>query len=1657
MNKHTDNSLVFKSVFSKRRGTIHTKRLASACLAGVSVASAAIFTWDNVTSPWSVALNWLGDVAPGSAADNELVFGGTDPSYTATHDLGADFNLNILRLNSAVTTATQTLNASGGSTLSFVASGATNPSLVQQGAGAFNIDIPIVLNAASTFTGTAGSGLVSLFGPVGGGGAVSIAGGSWAFRDNGSTYNGAATISGGAAVELKVEGTGNLGINFAGSGTTGIFGTNNTVTINGGSLRLTTQGTGSLTLGTNRVLAFGTNGGTLTLLNSNPSAPATHAGQIASGDFALTLGNATGNPAVIQFNGGQVGLSSLATPFGGDWSSGGNVLRFRSQTGSGPLRIELTNGAMARAGNGTAGTVNIANPMTISGVPGGDPTSGFTGTPAADGQVDTGVTVTTGRYLLDSSSIVNNSAGLTFENAVQVTVAGAARAFDGNITVAGNGYVSFAGRGTGTVVGTPLGAVGANTANANNALYLGQGGNDTLTVQSGGTAVFDARFRRDQGTSHGVVLNAQALIQAGGTLRILQSLSNNFGGITAATVANTVLQGNIVGQGSTTSDARLDLFLPAETGVFDAFGRLQVDATSNIVVNGTGFGGLRITGFARQNKLFAGGAADPDTTSSKVNAYLTPARMNALTGSGGYLTAAARGETYVLPAAEWAGAVSVGLKVADSNLGGVDVQFDPGKTSWAHNLAVDAGAELSTGASPFTLTAATLNGTGKVSGTGGITIAAGANLAPGLGGIGTLTVGDITIAGALLGDVSSTGVSDLLNVGGALTFDPASAFQVTAGSTFNNSNYTLITYSGALTGTFGSVIGLPLGYTVNYAIPGQVRLVFTPLSFKTWNGAPGTVWSSKPLDANWQGGVSFVDGDVVVLDDTAAGSTTVNVSGLVQPGLVTFNNSTKNYVINAPASGDTIGGSALLTKNGTGSLTLNGSHSYGGGTVLNAGTIILGNNDALPNVGNVSVAAGATLNVNGKSDTIGALSVSGTVTAGSLTVSGLTLEDGAAVAANLAFAGDVTKNGTAAVTLPGTIDLGGPRVFTVAAATTPPGLTLSGVVSNGALVKAGLGELRLAVANSYTGGTTVNAGTLTSGASGAIPDGALTINGGTANLAGFSFVASSLTGTGGTLAMGGGGLAIINAVNGSFAGAITGGGTGITKLGAGVQTLSGASTFTGGILILEGRVNLNGTAAAGAMAGIVTVSSGTGLQSGAAIANNIELAGGILSASGSTNVTSGQLNVTAASTIDLFNRDTNAISDVILLGTLRGSGNINLLASTAQANADGGMGLRIRGTTASDYSGTVNVNQKAKFEIQMATATAPNPFGTGAIVLNAGTSTGAVGGTYSQIQARLVAGSQTYVLGNNVQVVGTGYVNANILGGTDVVAQYGNLQIGGGQIFGASKNDINNRTIEFTTVSLTGGNAEFRAFDAAFSTAAARGGANIRLGVISEMIGGSGIILKSGTGYRNEITGVSTYTGPTRVDEGVLHVGITGSIASSSRIDLASGTKFEVLDFGAAGYAIPAGQTLAGLGDVDGRIVQGGTLAPGVGGIGTLTGDDFTLNGSAPLTFDLSTFDNSSDRLGLIGAFEKGSAGTFQFNFLGTGLDGQTYTLVTFASTTFSASDFSYTGLAAGVAGTFQMTPTELQFVAVPEPRAAFSLLGGLGMLLGLRRFRRRA
>ncbi len=186
-----------------------------------------------------------------------------------------------------------------------------------------------------------------------------------------------------------------------------------------------------------------------------------------------------------------------------------------------------------------------------------------------------------------------------------------------------------------------------------------------------------------------------------------------------------------------------------------------------------------------------------------------------------------------------------------------------------------------------------------------------------------------------------------------------------------------------------------------------------------------------------------------------------------------------------------------------------------------------------------------------------------------------------------------------------------------------------GLAGSGDLAKIGASTLSLGGPNTMTGALLISNGIVRTTAAGALsPAAALGLAAGaTLDLNGISQAVGSLSGGGGTVALGAGTLtAGVNNASTAFAGAITGTG-GLVKDGAGTLALSGASTYTGPTRVMAGVLELTGGVSMASAT--IQIDSGaslvaTGMASTLHLAAGMELkgsgsfAGGLITDSGST-------------------------------------------------------------------------------------------------------------------------------------------------------------------------------------------------------------------------------------------------------------------------------------------------------------------------------------------------------------------------------------------------------------------------------------------------------
>ena len=307
------------------------------------------------------------------------------------------------------------------------------------------------------------------------------------------------------------------------------------------------------------------------------------------------------------------------------------------------------------------------------------------------------------------------------------------------------------------------------------------------------------------------------------------------------------------------------------------------------------------------------------------------------------------------------------------------------------------------------------------------------------------------------------------------------------------------------------------------------------------------------------------NGTLNIGNATANGTTAGTVTGLVgsitNAGTINFNQSDATYTF-----ATAIAGTGAVVQNASGITFLTGANTYSGATIVNAGLINFSNGGNLGtgritlNGGGLQWAAANTTDISGRLNALGA--------------SG------------------------------GTFDTNGNDV-TLA----------SGISGTGGLTKTGTGTLTLTNANSYTGETTISNGTLKLAGAGTLAGATgVSLTGGSAVFdlsTGSSQSVAHLSGVVGSLvALGANTLTLTDNTSQTFSGSLTGTGGGLVKQGTGTLTLSGASTYTGGTALRQGRLNLGNNLALGT--GTLSMDDDTTLgfsADGLTIANAIQLTG----------------------------------------------------------------------------------------------------------------------------------------------------------------------------------------------------------------------------------------------------------------------------------------------------------------------------------------------------------------------------------------------------------------------------------------------------------------
>ena len=774
-----------------------------------------------------------------------------------------------------------------------------------------------------------------------------------------------------------------------------------------------------------------------------------------------------------------------------------------------------------------------------------------------------------------------------------------------------------------------------------------------LTTITGGTLAVSGGDSVPQGVSVG----------AAGTLQLLanETVSTfdgsglvDIGGNTFS-VGSGTFSGAIIGTGSVVKNTTGTLTLSGANtfsgGLAISQGTLAAAdfaplGTGNIVLSG---GQLSFNGasFSSNRALSLVGGGTLGVANSVTNATLD----GPISGTGTLSKAGAGTLTLGNSANAFSGDVSISagtLSVSTITDSGISGPLGSGS-----GISIVSGGTLRIVGASSTST----NRTFSLSGTAGIEIESAAatfELRGGLsGGFAKLGPGSLVLSGTASGSSANITISEgaLIAAGGAAIPDTAS-LTVATGATFRlQSSETIATLSGA-GGVELAGNSLSLGL-IGFSAPARTftGTISGTGSVTTVSGITQTLTGAN----TYSGGTNILGGTVNVPDFTSLGSGPITIGGATTFGAlgVTAATASTSRPIQIGIAGANFnsgtGTSAALNGvlSGSGPVTFRGPGIW---TIGNSANSFTGNPTLL---GIVSVPSLTDAGVNGPLGAGNLVAIADAATAGRLKLEGV---------------GNFSTNRSLV------LGSAGATIEVSSGATMSANSVASG---GGSLFKAGAGTLVLNAANTFTGSTSISAGTLAASGGNAIPDSSrVDISaGGTLQILASETIAK-LSGAGnadiatGTLTVGG------NGESSTFSGFVSGSGA-LVKTGAGTLTLSGTNTFSGGTTISSGTIAVASLAALGTgglrIDGALsytgpTATDGRNLEFGGVSALITSNAGSVLTLTGAATGTGG-LRYNGSGTLELTNV-TNSFS-----GDVRIAGGVLSTTSLADIGTSSALGL----------------------------------------------------------------------------------------------------------------------------------------------------------------------------------------------------------------------------------------------------------------------------------------------------------------------------------------------------------------------------------------------
>ncbi len=583
---------------------------------------------------------------------------------------------------------------------------------------------------------------------------------------------------------------------------------------------------------TNNGTAEATNGGTLNINAASWS----NAGTITGSSGAVVdLGGTFTTAGIGTFN-----VNGATVNITGTLDNSNNTLALNSATGSWNLNGgTIKNGALAFAGGQTLNVIN----GTLSGL-----TVPSTGLTFQQGSYLTLSDATlTGNFELpqNSSLYVINGASVGGDNIILNS--GASLAFEPNQTF-DSGLISGSGNieaGYGGAGGLTLGANAAIEGSVNfyGAIY----GNTRSPLSNNGTINANTRGQSLSINNSVFTNNGTAEATNGGILTINSPYWSN-----AGTIVGT--SGSVVNLGGNFTTADIGTF-KANGATVNVTGTLD-NSNSTLVLNGAA-GSWSLNGGTIKNgtvaladgqtlNIVSGMLSGVSVTGGNLNAGYNSAVTveNGLRLNGNALVSGPHGAIYFSGNQTFdhgtirltgPGSILYAAYNANTTLTlGTNALVEGGADLYQGNLINNGTINANTSGQSLSIDTSIFTNNGTAEATNGGTL----NIRPGNGGAWTnngilaldsntgsniVTASDLTFAvGSALNIVlGASGASGQLQVNGNLIIDPGDPslnLSQLAGTTFAGP-YLIATYTGTLTGTFGSVTP---GYTVSYATPNDI-------------------------------------------------------------------------------------------------------------------------------------------------------------------------------------------------------------------------------------------------------------------------------------------------------------------------------------------------------------------------------------------------------------------------------------------------------------------------------------------------------------------------------------------------------------------------------------------------------------------------------------------------------------------------------------------------------------------------------------------------------------------------------------------------------------------------------------------------------------------